>query len=100
MVDPDDGGCYWGTRLPPPAAFIPTPIRDLIREPLDEEAQPRLFNGRPCLLYPDWDYGEDWSGKYVRDVHPFCLTCQPKLTLSEFWTLVELLQRGHGHVVQ
>jgi hypothetical protein len=93
-VDPDDA-VTWTT---PDPNFVRTPIRERIGEPLDPEAEPVLFNGRPCLLYPDWDYGEDWSGEYIRDVHPFCLTSQPKLTVPEFWILVTRLQEQRGGI--
>ena len=87
-VDTDDAGTQTGTLLPPPPGFKPTPIRDRIGEPIDPEGDCRLLDGQPCILYGDWDYAEDWSGEFMREIHPFTLPGKPKISVEAFWDLV------------
>jgi hypothetical protein len=68
VVDPDN--VQWGWSEPV-AGFRPKPVREWLSEPLEPEAKCYVFDGKPYLLYPDWDYAEDWSGDYLREVHPF-----------------------------
>jgi hypothetical protein len=95
FVDPDDGGTQAGTMLPPPAGWKPTPISDRLGEPIDAEAGFVLRNGEPCLLFGNWDYGEDWSGEFVRETHPFSLIGEGcvKVTPEGWWAVV---RRTHG----
>ena len=88
VVDPDDGGTQAGTLLPPPPGFKRTPIRELLDEPIDPEGECCVLNGRPYILFGMWDYAEDWSGQFVRGVHPFTLIGAPTITVEEFWRLV------------
>ena len=91
-VDPDDRGTQTGTLLPPPPGFKPTPIRDQIGEPLDPNGDCCVLDGRPCILFGMWDYGEDWSGEFVREIHPFMLIKAPEITATEFWDLVRAIE--------
>jgi hypothetical protein len=78
-----------GTRLPPPANFKPQPISECIDEVLAPDAECYALNGAPCLLFADLDYAEDWSGTYVRELHPFLVAiCGKSISAEEFWRLV------------
>jgi hypothetical protein len=66
-------------------------IVDRLDEPLQNPGECRLYRGRPCLLFEDWDYAEDWSGEYVRVIAPQPLTAAGKLSTAEFWALVRKL---------
>ena len=66
----------------------PTPIVEYLDEPIEAAGQCVDLNGRPCVLFADWDYGQGWSGEFVRDVHPFVLLKGRDITRDEFWTLV------------
>jgi hypothetical protein len=35
-----------------------------------------------------WDYAEDWSREFVREVHPFTLIGAPTIAVEAFWTIV------------
>ena len=82
IVDPDDDdhGTQTGTMLPPPPGFKPKPIREQLDEPIDPEGECCVLNGKPYILYGMWDYAEDWSGEFVREVHPFMLIGAPTIT--------------------
>jgi len=90
IVDDEDGGTQAGTMLPPPPGWKPTPIREQLGEPIDPEADFVLRDGKPCLLFGMWDYGEDWSGEFVRETHPFSLSGEGcvKVTESEWRAVV------------
>jgi hypothetical protein len=83
-----------GTRLPPPADFKPTPIRDQLEHAIDPAADCVLRDGAPCLLYADWDYGEDWSGEFVREVHPYTLIGASVVTESQWRNAVRVTHGG------
>ena len=68
MVDPDD--VQWVECEPAPG-FKPIPVRERTNEPIPAEAECYLLEGRPHLLFANWDYAEDWSGVYVREVYPY-----------------------------
>jgi hypothetical protein len=88
MVDPDDD--VW---VPIPG-WQPKRVVDCLDEPIPEEGEPCLFNGRPCILFGMWDMAEDWSGEFVNpDLHPFTLIGAPKLTVEEFWALVRRVHK-------
>ncbi len=42
-----------------------------------------LREGKLCLLFAGWDYGEDWSGEFVRETHPFILTGEGCVQVTE-----------------
>ena len=88
MVDPEDAGTQTGTQLPPPPGWKPTPIRDQLDSPIDPEGDCCVLGGKPYNLFGMWDYAEDWSGEFVREVHPFLLLGAPVITREEFWKLV------------
>lgn len=94
FVDPEDGGTQAGERLPPPPGFRPTPIREQMRSPIDPDGECCVLDGRPCILFGMQDYAEDWSGEFVREIHPFTLIGATKVSLDEFWKLVATRQNG------
>ena len=95
IVDPDDGGTQAGNWTTPDPNFKPTPIRERLDEPVDSEAEFVLRDGKPCLLYGMWDYGEDWSGEFVRETHPFSLIGKDCVKVTEAeWR--EVLRRTHA----
>ncbi len=85
MVDPDDMGVMTGTMTPPDPNFVPTPIRRRVSEPIPAEAECYVLAGRPHLLFANWDYAEDWSGEYVREVHPFAVALGGKAIAEQEW---------------
>ena len=88
MVDPEDAGTQTGTQLPPPPGWKPTPISEQLDEPIDPEGDCCVLGGKPYILFGMWDYAEDWSGEFVREVHPFLLLSAPEVSREEFWKLV------------
>jgi hypothetical protein len=90
IVDPEDGGVVAGVPIP---GWQPKKIPECLDEPIPEDGDPRILDGRPCILFGMWDYAEDWSGETVRELHPFTLIGAPKITTEEFWQLV---RRVHG----
>jgi hypothetical protein len=89
IVDPEDGGVLAGTDVP---GRKPREVLALLEEPIPEDGRPCLLDGRPCILFADWDYGEDWSGEFVREVHPFTLIGAPTISVAEFWSMVKRLR--------
>jgi len=71
MVDPDDQA-LWVERESIPG-IRRKPIRERLNEPMPPEAVCYVLDGRPHLLFSQWDYAEDWSGDYVREVHPYAV---------------------------
>ena len=94
IVDPDDDdhGTQTGTWTTPPPGFKPKPIREKLDEPIDPEGECCVLNGKPYILYGMLDYAEDWSGEFVREVHPFMLIGAPKITVEEFWNMVRAIE--------
>ncbi|MGD9842328.1 MAG: hypothetical protein AB7F79_12055 [Steroidobacteraceae bacterium] len=88
VIDPEDGGTQAGTQQPAPQGFKAKPIREQLDTPINPEGECCVLDGKPCILYPNWDYGEDWSGEFVREVHPFMLLSAAKVGPEEFWRLV------------
>jgi hypothetical protein len=86
IVDPEDSSRS-GERLPA-VGFKLKPIREQLDTSIDPAGQCCDLDGQPCILFADWDYGEDWSGEFVREVHPFTLIRARKISVEEFWTLV------------
>ena len=84
VVDPEDMGTQTGTWTVPLPGFRPTPIH----ERFDPAGECCAYDGRPCILFGDWDYAEDWSGEFVRDMHPFVLIGAPVITADAFWQMV------------
>jgi hypothetical protein len=91
MVDPEDSGTQTGTQLPPPPDWKPTPVVERFHKPIDPEGDCCILDDMPCILFGQWDYAEDWSGEFVREMHPFELIGAPKVTVEEFWKLVVAL---------
>jgi hypothetical protein len=60
---------------------------------IDPAADRVLLNGKPYLLFADWEYAEDWSAEFVREVHPYIFIGEPKIPEAE-WR--ELVRRTHG----
>ncbi len=81
----------WPKVSPPQETF--KKIVDRLDEPIHKEGEPCVHKKMPYILYGMWDCAEDWSGEYVREVHPFFLIGAPKLSTSEFWTLVRKVHR-------
>lgn len=71
-----------------PCAVEDRAVRDRIGEPLPFGCEFYLDAGRPCILFPDWDYAEDWSGQFVRTIRPATLIGQKKISGTEFWALL------------
>jgi len=92
VVDPDDGGTQAGVLLPPPPGFRPKPIRERLDEPIDPKGDCRVLHGKPYILYGNADYAQDWSGEFVREVHPFILIGAPSITIAEFWARVRAIE--------
>jgi len=85
---------------PPPSIDLPCmpadrPVRERLDEPLGEEGEFRVVDGRPCMLFASWDYAEDWSGEFVRTTDPLVVGGGLRLSRSEFWALVRTV---HGIV--
>lgn len=93
MVDPDDADVISGLQMP---GWQPKRVVDCLDEPIHEEGSPCVLDGRPCILFGMWDYAEDWSGEYVRELHPFVLIGKPKLSTVEFWELVRRTHKAEG----
>lgn len=89
--DDNDRGTQTGTLTTPPPDFVPKPTREWLDEPIDPEGDCCVLNSKPYILYGMWDYAEDWSGEFVREVHPFMLIGAPKITVDEFWTRVRAI---------
>jgi len=70
IVDPESP--QW-VECDPLPGFQPTPIRERLTEPIPADAECYMVDRRPHLLFADWDYAEDWSGEYVREVHPYAV---------------------------
>jgi hypothetical protein len=66
-----DDGCMMGTQLPPPPGFTPSTIAESLADGFESGAEFYDFDGKPVVLWPYWDYAEDWSRASVREIHPF-----------------------------
>ena len=55
-----------------------------------------VLEGKPYILYGMWDYAEDWSGEFVREVHPFTLLSAPTITTEAFWNMVRAIEAERG----
>lgn len=94
IVDPDDGGTQAGTWTKPDPKLKPKPIRERLEEPVHPEADCVLRDGQPCLLFGMWDYGQDWSGEFVQEIHPFLLIGKGCVKVTEAeWR--EVLRQMH-----
>jgi hypothetical protein len=89
MVDPDD--VQWVECEPTPG-FKRIPIRERLTEPLHAEAECYVLAGRPHLLFASWDYAEDWSGEYVREVHPFAVLAGQEIGEQKWRARLQQLQ--------
>lgn len=89
-----------GFRLPPPADFVQPSIRQQLSKPFTDDACFYVLNGRPCVVYPDCDYAEDWSAYPVREIHPLGpIIDGQEVTETEFRQLVRAMHaiaRGEG----
>jgi hypothetical protein len=89
-VDSEQRGSQADFELPCEA---PTkPIIERLGEPIPEPGEYCVHEGRPCILFSDWDYAEDWSGRFVRTVQPAMLTGAARIGPAEFWSLVREVQ--------
>ena len=79
---------YQGEPIP---GWEPKRVLEHLDEPIPPAGRPCLFEGRPCILYMDWDFAQDWSGEHVRELHPFTLLRAPELSVADFWSLVRKL---------
>jgi hypothetical protein len=86
-----------GTRLPPPPGFVPPTIRQLLQGGFAPEASFHVLEGRPCVVWGDWDHAEDWSRHPIREVHPFApLLSGSEVTEAQFRTLVRAMHAIPG----
>src|ERR1700733_10895281 len=60
-------GSYW---TPPFPGFVPKPVREAVAEAFDPEADFYVYEGRPFLVFGQWDHAEDWSVHPIRSAHP------------------------------
>lgn len=88
--DPEENGPPLDIDLPcmPPDR----PVVERLGEPLPDGVEYCILEGSPCILFADWDYAEDWSGKFVRVIRPHALIAAPRIDASEFWTIVRRKQ--------
>ncbi len=85
IVDDEDPGSW----TPKDPNFVPPTIPALLAEAFSPEADFHVCNGQPYVVYPQWDYAEDWSQYPIREVHPFYpILNGTKITEAEFRTLV------------
>ncbi|HUN28046.1 MAG TPA: hypothetical protein VMU67_17250 [Steroidobacteraceae bacterium] len=63
-------------------------VIERVGEPVPEQGEFRLLEGRPCILFAGWDYAEDWSGAFVAVIPPESLQGAPALSAEEFWRRV------------
>lgn len=68
------------------------PVVERLGELLPEGVEYCIFEGNPCILFADWDYAEDWSGKFVRVIRPCTLNASRRVDASEFWVIVRRVQ--------
>jgi hypothetical protein len=75
MVDPEDRGVMSGDPIP---GWQPKRVVDCLDEPIPEEGDPCVLDGRPCILFGMWDMAEDSSGDFVNpNLHPLTLIGAP-----------------------
>ena len=70
MID-DDGGCMMGNRTPPDPDFKPPTIAESLARGFEGGAEFYDLHGKPVVVWPDWDYAEDWSRHPIGELHPF-----------------------------
>jgi hypothetical protein len=64
------------------------PIVERLDEPLLEKVEYCMLETSPCILFVDWDYAEDWSGRFVRVIPPHVLSTARRVGEPEFWAAV------------
>jgi hypothetical protein len=84
IVDPE-GSSQSGERLPAPGDFKRRTTLEQLADPLHVEADPYVMGGKPYLVYPMWDYAEDWSGEYLGEIHPFAVVLGGKKISEAEW---------------
>jgi hypothetical protein len=67
-------------------------VIERLGEPIPEQGECCLYLGKPHIVFRDWDYAEDWSGEFVRVVHPQTLVGAGQVSAAEFWSVV---RSGH-----
>ena len=72
------------------------PIIERLGEPLPEGVEFCVLDGKPCILFADWDYAESWSGTFVRVIRPDTLSSARRVGASEFWAIVRRVQGKTG----
>jgi hypothetical protein len=85
-VDPESRGTQADIELP--CEGPAKPIMERLGEPMPEAGEYCMHQGKPYVLFSDWDYAEDWSGHFVRTVEPSMIAGATKIGAVEFWTLV------------
>jgi hypothetical protein len=96
MIDPDDKGVMTGTMLPPPPGWVPPTIEESLARGFEKGAEFYSVNGKPVVMWPYWDYAEDWSVHPKKEMHPFIPVMQgQEITENEFRAMVN---ERHGKV--
>ncbi|MGH8220431.1 MAG: hypothetical protein ACREUT_17995 [Steroidobacteraceae bacterium] len=68
------------------------PVVERLGEPLPDGVEYCILEANPCILFADWDYAEDWSGRFVRVIRPQALSGARRVDASEFWAAVRRIQ--------
>jgi hypothetical protein len=50
--------------------FVQPSIREQLAKPFDADPEFIVYQGRPYVVWPMWDYAEDWSQHPIRETHP------------------------------
>ena len=82
-----------GIRGAPPAGSFPPTMRQLLTAPFSAGADYVVWQGRPCMIFADWDCAQDWSQYPVREV-PLHLAMHGGV-ISE-WKFCRLVQAMHA----
>jgi hypothetical protein len=93
-VDTEERGSQADITLP--CESPEKPILERLDEPMPEAGEYCVHEGRPCILFSDWDYAEDWSGRFVRTLQPSLLAAAARIGAAEFWSLVRDVQNANG----
>jgi|ERR1700687_4699788 len=91
MVDDDDDDVR-ASWTPRDSKVVPPTIRQSLAEEFSSEADFYVCDGQPHVVFPMWDYAEDWSAYPIREVHPFHpMLHGKKVTEVEFRSLVRAM---------
>jgi hypothetical protein len=90
IVDDD----FPGSWTPKDENFVQPTIQAQLAEKFSPEADFYSREGQPYVVYPQWDYAEDWSAYPIREIHPLAVVLGgTKIAEAEFRTLVKTI---HG----